>query len=75
MVYRIGYRDDREYGWFEVFDKESGGDEFYAEGGLWFKDDELVDYDGVFSLSLSVIDWLETEGFDITAMRDTMTRC
>ena len=55
--------NDEGYGWFEIYDEESGGDEWYAEGGLWFKDKELVDYDGVFSLPHSVVTKLRELGY------------
>lgn len=58
-----------EYGWFEVSDDKTGGDDWYAEGGLWFKDNELVDYDGVFALPTCVLDKLEEIGFNVTEMR------
>ena len=53
------------YGWFEIYDIESGGNEWYAEGGLKFRDKDLVDYDGVFSLPLSVINKLRELGYKI----------
>ena len=55
---------------FEVFDEETGGDEWHAEGGLWFKADtdkeqmKLVDYDGVFSLPEGVLEILRAEGIN-----------
>lgn len=46
MRVTVGLRDER-YGYFEVYDIASGGDRFYAEGGLWFDEDrKLYDYDG-----------------------------
>ncbi len=41
---------NNERGSFEIYDIKTGGENWYAEGGLWFKGKELVDYDGVFSL-------------------------
>ena len=58
-----------EYGWFEVYDVESSGDEWYAEGGLWFRNKELVDYDGVFALPTCVLDKLDEIGINVTNMR------
>jgi len=52
------------YGSFEIFDNASGGENWYAEGGLWFKDKTLTDYDGVFALLPVVIEILEENGFD-----------
>lgn len=37
-------------GWFEVYDIKTGGEKWHMEGGLWFQDNALTDYDGVFSL-------------------------
>jgi hypothetical protein len=61
----VGLRDDNPLrGWFELYDIETQGEDWYAEGGLWFNDKkELVDYDGVFSLSSFVIDKLEELGY------------
>jgi hypothetical protein len=52
------------YGSFEIFDNASGGENWYAEGGLWFKDKELTDYDGVFALLPTIIAILEGNGYD-----------
>ena len=59
----IGIHDD-ESGWFELYDEESGGDEWYAEGGLRFEDGKLVDYDGVFALPVCIIQRLQNMGID-----------
>ena len=37
-------------GWFEVYDIKTGGEKWHMEGGLWFNQGALVDYDGCFSL-------------------------
>ena len=60
---RVGINND-SYGWFELYDLESGGEEWYAEGGLWFKDKHLHDYDGVFSLPISVVNKLIELGYN-----------
>jgi len=57
------------YGSFELFDNETGGEDWYAEGGLWFKDKTLTDYDGVFALSPVILDILQENGFDVEEMR------
>ena len=44
----INIKDER--GSFEIYDIKTGGEDWYAEGGLWFKGKDLVDYDGVFAL-------------------------
>ena len=51
-------------GWFEIHDPKTGGNEWYAEGGLWFNQDgELTDYDGVGNLDSRIRKWIEN-GFD-----------
>lgn len=67
----VGINSDT-YGWFEFYDQESGGDDWYAEGSLNFENGELVGYDGVFSLASFVMDKLEELGYNVTDMRETM---
>jgi hypothetical protein len=55
-----------EDGWFELYDIESGGDEWYAEGGLWFEGKTLTDYDGVFALPKCIEDKLKELGYDLS---------
>ena len=38
----IGYTSKDNYGWFEIYDENTGGDDWYAEGGLWFGGLELT---------------------------------
>ena len=52
------------YGSFEMFDTETGGDNWYAEGGLWFSENTLTDYDGVFALSHVIVEMLEENGYN-----------
>jgi hypothetical protein len=66
----IGYDADMQYGWFEFYDSESGGDDWYAEGGLWFEEETLTDYDGVFSLPTFIFKYLKSKGFDVSEMND-----
>ena len=68
MSYEIIFPSELEegYGSFEVYDLESGGDDFYAEGGMWFEGKRLFDYDGVFSLPTEITDALKKEGFDVS---------
>lgn len=56
--------NSEDYGWFEVYDEESGGDEWYAEGGLEIDGMTITGYDGVFSLPTVVIDKLKEWGYD-----------
>ena len=60
----VGVSDKDEYGYFELYDIETGGDDWYAEGGLWFAGKKLTDYDGVFELSSFVVDKLNEWGYD-----------
>ena len=49
-------------GWFEM---AGPTDRWYAAGGLWFKHNELVDYDGCSSLSIEFVDKLHEWGFNV----------
>jgi hypothetical protein len=50
-------------GCFEVYDVDSGGDEFYGGGGLWLNGNGyLCDYDGVGSLDMGIVEWLDDLG-------------
>ena len=44
--------------------EETGGNEWHAEGGLWFKGKNVTDYDGVFALSSGVIELLKENGYN-----------
>ena len=58
-------QDGRQYGWFEHHEYGDG----YG-GGLWFKDAELIDYDGIADyLPNEILDALEAIGFDVDEMR------
>ena len=56
------------YGWFELYDIETGGEDVYAEGGLWFKGKYLVDYDGVFELPKYIMDKLVEMGYSMNQL-------
>ena len=64
--------NSEDYGWFEFYDVESGGEEWYAEGGLWFENKELVSYDGVFCLPMFILDKLEENGYNVESMRESL---
>jgi hypothetical protein len=66
VVLHITINVDDDYGYFELYDIETGGDDWYAEGGLWFEGNKLVDYDGVYSLLTSIIDKLKELGYDMS---------
>lgn len=55
-----------EYGWFEIYDIATGGEEWHAEGGLWFDGKRVTGYDGVFALPGCVVDKLKELGYDTT---------
>ena len=57
--------DGSQRGFFEWGSKDG---RWYAEGGLWFRDNELVDYDGVSSLAKEIIGKLHEHGFDVESM-------
>jgi len=68
--FEVGIHDQSKgmphrHGWFE---HNEYGDEF--GGGLWFKDDVLVDYDGIGGyLPTEILDALAAEGFNVDDMR------
>ena len=70
MEYTVEWYKDEERGWFEIYDEESGGEDYYAEGGLGFTGNVLDDYDGVFSLDDEVIKCLKDWGADVSEMEE-----
>lgn len=66
MEITVAVDDEKQYGYFEMFDTETQGERFYAEGGLWFDNKSLTDYDGVFSLSQHITDKLKEWGYDMS---------
>lgn len=60
----VGIKECGTYGFFEFYDVNDP-ENWYAEGGLWFRDNKLVDYDGVFELSDFVTDKLKEWGYEI----------
>jgi hypothetical protein len=61
----IGINSD-DYGWFEIYDVETGGDEWYAEGGLELEGMAVMGYDGVFALPRCIIEKLREMGYDVS---------
>ena len=55
---------DPELGWFELYDLETEGMEWHAEGGIWFEGKRVTGYDGVFALPLCVVNKLRELGYD-----------
>ena len=60
----IGINSD-DYAWFEIYDIKSGGNDWYAEGGLWISDMKITDYDGMFSLPAFITDKLSELGYNV----------
>jgi hypothetical protein len=58
--------NSNDYGWFEIYDVESGGDEWYAEGGLELDGMAVMGYDGVFALPVCILNKLKEMGYDIS---------
>ena len=72
MQYNVGWDEGNQRGWFEMYDEESGGEDYYAEGCLEFTGKVLDGYDGVFSLDAEVISCLEDMGADVREMVETL---
>lgn len=47
------------------FDWEVESEDINESGGLWFEENELVDYDGVFELPAQLIEYLEKQGYNM----------
>jgi hypothetical protein len=62
MTYNIEVDTHKRYGCFEMV---SGCGTYYTEGGLWFTDGELVDYDGIFELPTEIEDQLKKWGYKV----------
>ena len=72
MQYHVTWNKEFNSGSFEIYDVESGGNDYYAEGGLEFTDKVLDGYDGVFSLDEEVINCLEDWGADVKQMKEDL---
>jgi hypothetical protein len=55
--------NDEDSGWFELYDVETGGEDWYAEGGLEFDGMDIVGYDGVFELPDFIVNKLVELGY------------
>ncbi len=60
----VGIKECGTRGYFEYYDV-SDPDRWHSEGGLWFRGNKLVDYDGVGCLSSFVEDKLKEWGYEI----------
>lgn len=63
MQVSVKVNEATNYGCYELYDIESAGDQFYAEGGLWFKEKNLIDYDGIYALPDFIVEKLRDNGF------------
>jgi hypothetical protein len=68
MQYHVWWDKNGEQGGFEVYDVESGGEDYYGEGGLEFTGKVLDGYDGVFSLDDEVVKCVKEWGADTKDM-------
>ena len=55
--------NDEDSGWFQLYDIETGGDDWYAEGGIEFDGMDIVGYDGVFELPDFIVNKLVELGY------------
>ena len=62
----VKVNEETNYGCYELYDIESAGEQFYAEGGLWFKEKDLVDYDGIFALPDFIVEKLRDNGYTVS---------
>ncbi len=60
---------NKGYGYFEFFDDETGGDDWYASGGIWLEDTKVTDYDGVFALPKFITDKLNEWGYNTSEVK------
>lgn len=61
--------NEHNHGYFEFFDVETQGDEWYAEGGLWLDGKRVIQYDGVFALPTCITEKLEELGYDCSEVK------
>lgn len=64
VIIEINMSVKDDYGSFELYDIDTGGDKWYAEGGIWIQDNVITDYDGVFELLPPIIQQLKDWGYD-----------
>lgn len=62
MKITASINSETERGCFEIYDLESGGEEYYGEGGIWLTDGVISDYDGVGMIDLRILEWLDELG-------------
>ena len=60
MKYYISIDPVKSYGFFEII-----GGSYYAEGGLWFRDGKLIDYDGIYDLPNEIREQIKKFGYKV----------
>lgn len=61
MNYTIRIGDDKS--WFEVYDEESGGEDFYSGGSLEFNGNRLTGFDGPSELPDEIVNKIVELGY------------
>lgn len=64
--FKVNINTSTQYGNFEINNEKT---DFYAEGGLWFHENVLVDYDGVHEMNPKILDKIESWRFDVSEVR------
>lgn len=72
MQYHVTWNKEFNCGSFEIYDVDSGGNDYYGEGGLEFTGNVLDGYDGVFSLDDEVIKCVKEWGADTKEMEESL---
>ena len=71
LTVHMNYDYENRHGTFEFY--RTGSDDWYGSGGLWVdENNELTDYDGVYSLMPFVLDWLQGVGVNVSDMRESL---
>mgnify|MGYP003137534630 FL=1 len=71
LTVHMNYDYGNKHGTFEFY--KTGTEEWHGCGGLWVdENNELVDYDGVYSLMPFVLDWLQGVGVNVSDMRECL---
>jgi hypothetical protein len=60
----IKENEDGRWGWFEISDIKTGGNDWYAEGSLEIEGMSVTGYDGVFELIEPIINKLKEWGYN-----------
>lgn len=60
----VNCEDGQLWGWFEVYDEKTGGNDWYAEGSIEFEGPNVTGYDGVFELISPIVNKLKEWGYN-----------